>query len=149
MNSIYVGFWARLVATFIDFIWISLFIVLLTQLYNGYVDFSPHTWQANLFNNVLPALFTFLFWIRYSATPGKQLIDCKIIHAETGEPISASQSFLRYAGYIVSTMGLGIGFLWIAIDSRKQGWHDKIANTIVVPHDESSVPLSQLVEECC
>jgi uncharacterized RDD family membrane protein YckC len=27
---------------------------------------------------------------------------------------------------------LGIGFLWIAFDVRKQGIHDKIADTVVV-----------------
>jgi uncharacterized RDD family membrane protein YckC len=27
---------------------------------------------------------------------------------------------------------LGTGFLWIAFDSRKQGIHDKIADTVVV-----------------
>ena len=27
---------------------------------------------------------------------------------------------------------LGMGFLWIAFDSRKQGIHDKIADTVVV-----------------
>jgi uncharacterized RDD family membrane protein YckC len=27
---------------------------------------------------------------------------------------------------------LFIGILWVAFDSRKQGWHDKIAGTVVV-----------------
>jgi uncharacterized RDD family membrane protein YckC len=27
---------------------------------------------------------------------------------------------------------LYLGFLWIAFDRRKQGWHDKIAGTVVV-----------------
>jgi uncharacterized RDD family membrane protein YckC len=27
---------------------------------------------------------------------------------------------------------LGLGLLWVAFDRRKQGWHDKIANTVVV-----------------
>jgi uncharacterized RDD family membrane protein YckC len=25
-----------------------------------------------------------------------------------------------------------LGFLWIAFDKRKQGWHDKLAGTVVV-----------------
>lgn len=149
MNQEYVGFWARFVATFVDLLWMSLLVGLLMQLYGDYVDFSPYTWQANLFNNVLPALLTLLFWLKYAATPGKQLIDCKIVHAETGEPISTFQSILRYAGYIISMMAFGLGFLWVAIDARKQGWHDKIANTVVIVHDESTVPLAQLVKECC
>jgi uncharacterized RDD family membrane protein YckC len=27
---------------------------------------------------------------------------------------------------------VGLGFLWIAIDSERQSWHDKIAGTVVV-----------------
>ena len=25
-----------------------------------------------------------------------------------------------------------VGYLWVAFDGRKQGWHDKIASTVVV-----------------
>ncbi|MBT7879149.1 MAG: hypothetical protein HN738_13805, partial [Gammaproteobacteria bacterium] len=27
---------------------------------------------------------------------------------------------------------LGLGFIWIALDKRKQGWHDKLAGTVVI-----------------
>jgi uncharacterized RDD family membrane protein YckC len=27
---------------------------------------------------------------------------------------------------------VGLGFIWIAFDAEKQGWHDKIAGTVVV-----------------
>ena len=43
------------------------------------------------------------------------------------------QAILRYIGYIVSALALSIGFIWIAIDKRRQGWHDKIARTYVIP----------------
>jgi uncharacterized RDD family membrane protein YckC len=39
---------------------------------------------------------------------------------------------LRYLGYIICFLMLGTGFLWIAFDVRKQGIHDKIADTVVV-----------------
>ena len=38
----------------------------------------------------------------------------------------------RYLGYYVSTIPLMLGFLWVAFDARKQGWHDKMANTVVI-----------------
>ena len=41
-------------------------------------------------------------------------------------------AFLRWVGYILSGIFLYLGFLWIAWDGRKQGWHDKIAGTVVV-----------------
>jgi len=31
---------------------------------------------------------------------------------------------------------LGLGFFWIGIDRRKQGFHDKLANTVVVYDDD-------------
>lgn len=38
----------------------------------------------------------------------------------------------RYLGYFVSMLFLGLGCIWVAFDSRKQGWHDKLAGTVVV-----------------
>ena len=35
-------------------------------------------------------------------------------------------------GKLISTIVLFIGFLWIAFDDKKQGWHDKLASTYVV-----------------
>jgi hypothetical protein len=35
-------------------------------------------------------------------------------------------------GSLVSALFLWLGYLWIAVDWRKQGWHDKIAATLVV-----------------
>jgi uncharacterized RDD family membrane protein YckC len=42
------------------------------------------------------------------------------------------QSLVRYFGYFASCIPLFAGFIWIAFDRRKQGWHDKMANTVVV-----------------
>ena len=52
--------------------------------------------------------------------------------ADTGEPPTTGKLLIRYLGYYVSTLALFLGFLWIAFDPRKQGWHDKMANTVVV-----------------
>jgi len=40
--------------------------------------------------------------------------------------------FVRYIGYFVSVIPFGLGFIWIAFDSKKQGFHDKLAGTVVV-----------------
>jgi uncharacterized RDD family membrane protein YckC len=60
---------------------------------------------------------------------------------------------LRYAAYLASILPLMLGFLWVARDPRKQGFHDKIANTVVLYRagvevdDESSKSLEQLMGE--
>jgi uncharacterized RDD family membrane protein YckC len=96
-----------------------------------------------LVQEFLPALLILWFWIKYSGTPGKMLLDCEIVDARTGKQIDFKQAILRY---IVSALPFGLGFLWIMLDKRKQGWHDKIAGTVVIIHDEATVPLSQLQE---
>jgi uncharacterized RDD family membrane protein YckC len=81
---------------------------------------------------VLPPLAIIAFWVARQATPGKMAIHAKIVDAGTGNPPTARQAVIRYLGYYVSLFGLGLGFLWVAWDARKQGWHDKLAGTVVV-----------------
>ncbi len=71
-------------------------------------------------------------WIYASTTPGKWLFQMRVVDATTGKPLSVRQSFLRYLGYILCTLSCFLGFLWIIKDKRKQGWHDKLANTVVI-----------------
>jgi uncharacterized RDD family membrane protein YckC len=80
----------------------------------------------------IPLVYCVLFWKFKSATPGKMLLEMKIVDATTGGAPGAGRLVLRYVGYIVCVLSLCIGFLWIAFDKRRQGWHDKMANTIVV-----------------
>jgi uncharacterized RDD family membrane protein YckC len=49
-----------------------------------------------------------------------------------GSPVSWGKAFVRYLGYIVSGLVLALGFIWVAFDPKRQGWHDKIASTYVV-----------------
>ena len=50
------------------------------------------------------------------------------------------QLVIRYLGYYVSTIPLGLGLIWVAFDARKQGWHDKMAGTVVVRSRRHSAP---------
>ncbi len=87
-----------------------------------------------------------LFWIVKSATPGKMLMGCSIVDAETLGKASNGQNFIRYLAYFVSLFPLGLGFVWIGLDSKKQGWHDKIAGTLVIkgsPRIKDGVKLGQ------
>jgi len=85
-----------------------------------------------LINWLLPAVAIVLFWIYRQATPGKMAIKARIVDARTGAKPKPSQLMIRYLGYYVSTIPLGLGLIWVAFDPRKQGWHDKIAGTVVV-----------------
>jgi uncharacterized RDD family membrane protein YckC len=73
-----------------------------------------------------------LFWIYRQATPGKMAISARIVDAKTGQAPSTRQLVIRYLGYFVSTIPFGLGLMWVGFDPRKQGWHDKLAGTVVV-----------------
>jgi uncharacterized RDD family membrane protein YckC len=88
------------------------------------------------FEALVPALIVLAFWRRYGATPGKMAVGARIVDARTGAAPSTGRLVVRYAGYLVSMLPLFLGFAWIAIDRRKQGWHDKIAGTVVIDDDD-------------
>ena len=72
------------------------------------------------------------FWQAKQGTPGKLLLSLRVVDATTGGSLGLGQSLLRYVGYIVSAVPFCLGFIWVGFDSKKQGWHDKIAGTVVV-----------------
>ena len=59
-------------------------------------------------------------------------VSAKIVDAKTGGKPSTKQCVVRYFAYILSFIPFGLGFLWVAFDSKKQSWHDKLAGTVVV-----------------
>lgn len=88
--------------------------------------------MENIIFTIISGGLYLMFWYFYSATPGKIIMGMKIIDAQTGEPPSMGQNILRYIGYFVSSLPLGLGFFWVLWDKHSQGWHDKMANTVVV-----------------
>lgn len=64
-------------------------------------------------------------------TPGKIVFGVRVV-ALNGDSISFGTAFLRWVGYIISAIFLLLGFIWVAFDPKKQGWHDKIAGTVVI-----------------
>ncbi len=133
----YIGFWQRLAAFLID--WLVVFVVYgpLVIMAFGSEYFSlevPRYWDAA--TGLVIAVGTLLFWRYQGATPGKIAIAARIVDAQTGGSPRTARLVVRFFAYIVSALPLCLGFLWIAFDRRKQGWHDKIAGTVVIPDDE-------------
>jgi len=132
----YAGFWVRVGASLIDTILMMVIIVpVLSMIYGkGYWTSEAvflGTWDL-LFNYILPAITVIIFWIVKSATPGKILLELSIVDAETGGKPSNGQLIGRYFAYYISVLPLMLGFIWVGFDKRKQGWHDKLAGTVVV-----------------
>jgi uncharacterized RDD family membrane protein YckC len=136
----YVGFWKRVVASLIDTLIVVIFTLPLLWAVYGSAYFSSdkavHGLADVLISYVLPAVFVIVFWRYKSATPGKMAISARIVDATTGGPPSTGQLIGRYFGYFVSIIPLCLGLIWVGLDKRKQGWHDKLANTVVIYDDE-------------
>lgn len=81
---------------------------------------------------MLPFALTIMFWHFKSATPGKMILGIKIVDANTMGKASPGKLLIRYLGYYISMLPLCLGIFWVGWDKRKQGWHDKIAGTLVI-----------------
>jgi uncharacterized RDD family membrane protein YckC len=147
----YVGFWPRVGASIID----TLLVLLITAPLISWIYGSDQGLDLDevlamdsqsllvylitprgpldvLINYVLPAAVIIVFWLTREATPGKMAVGARVVDAKTGQAVSAVQGIVRYLGYYVSIFPLFLGLLWVAFDPRKQGFHDKLAGTVVV-----------------
>jgi uncharacterized RDD family membrane protein YckC len=128
----YVGFWVRVAASLIDTV-LVLFVIVPIMVFlfgNGWAYAEGAA--AVIINWVLPGAAFVAFWIARGATPGKMAFSAVVVDASTHETPGFWQALTRYVGYFVSTTPLFIGLVWVAFDARKQGWHDKMARTVVI-----------------
>jgi uncharacterized RDD family membrane protein YckC len=132
----YAGFWIRVIASIIDTILLAIvLLVIVFPLYSaGLITDNPEDLGVvGIFlNYVIPPILVIVFWRYKSATPGKLITHISIVDAETGGKPSFGQFIIRYIAYYISAIPLLLGFIWIGFDKRKQGWHDKIAKTVVI-----------------
>lgn len=73
-----------------------------------------------------------IFFVRKcDATPGKKVFNLQVVSASNS--LKTSSIVVReMIGKILSSLIFSMGYIWVAFDSKKQGWHDKIAETYVV-----------------
>lgn len=133
----YAGFWIRFAACIVD----NLIIMIIFAPYWFYnyqqmaampVDQMPLYSAGDAILNLVMAAAVVWFWVKKGATPGKMLFGLQVRDAKTGQFISVPRALLRYFSYLISYLILCLGFIWAGFDKKKQGWHDKIAKTVVV-----------------
>ena len=133
----YAGFWVRVGASLIDTVLIvCVTFPLLVAIY-GWSYFDSSTafiagFADFLLSWVAPAVAVVVFWLYKQATPGKMAVSARVVDAKTGNTLTVGQSIGRYLGYFVSAIPMGLGIIWVAFDPKKQGWHDKLAGTVVI-----------------
>ena len=145
----YAGFWIRVAAYIIDYIVVTIgyYVIggILAVFGLGFLDFKEMSstdfepgpgfiMGMMLFGLIMMACIVLYYCIMESsekqATLGKMAVGIKV-GKPNGERISFANAIGRYFAKILSTMILLIGYIMIGFDDRKQGLHDKLANTIV------------------
>jgi uncharacterized RDD family membrane protein YckC len=119
----YAGFVSRLGAVLADFVPWAL--ACLPFLYLLGPNINPVLAIAN-------CVLVVTFWAKFGATPGQMIFPMRVVDANTGRKPSVGQLVGRLFAYVLSALPLGLGFFWILWDPRRQGWHDKLAGTVVV-----------------
>ena len=138
------GFWIRAAAAFVDSliagalqgIIVFLFAGLLGLLLHGYnSDSMLMVCLAWLLGGSVSAVYYVYFTAFGGQTPGKMALRIKVIRSDSS-PLTLGRAFYReIIGKFVSGIILGIGYLMIAFDAKKQGLHDRMADTYVVRLD--------------
>jgi uncharacterized RDD family membrane protein YckC len=138
-----IGFGRRLLATLLDMLLMGFMVFIIMTIISlgaliltGFDPDNPTQFEILI---VLSGLITSIVyyvvsWVKSGQTLGKAMFGAKVVRTD-GSPISWGQALLRYLGYIVSGAAFSLGFLWLAFDSKRQGWHDKIARTLVIDAD--------------
>lgn len=147
----YAGFFTRLIARLIDRAILSGILALLGVATTWLLDtFQLNTWiQTSQYGALIVIAivvvlyitielsYTIGFWLLAGQTPGKRVMGVRIVRTG-GRRINPWSAIRRYVGYWLSSI-LYLGYLWVLVDNRRQGWHDKLAGTLVVyswPEDE-------------
>jgi len=146
----YASFLQRISGVLIDSI---IFLFIVSFFTRGHEN-DPVFVSFILITSILVALIFFVFvTVRYSGSPGTLLLNCQVVDAKTGNPVTTKQAIRRSLWLFLTIASFGIGLLWILFNKQKQALHDKLSNTIVVHNgtldrfDESQKTLKQLLSE--
>ena len=137
----YAGNGARFFAYLVDLFIMAVIMVAVTVVLNVIAAAAASNGYTRLAGaSVLFLLAIFLvylvympwFWGHGGQTPGMKVFHLRVVRENDGGPVTMGQAFVRLIGFWVSIAVFYLGFIWILFDARRQGWHDKIAGTVVI-----------------
>ena len=111
------GFWIRMAALLLDVLLVGFG---LSLLHDG---FHSHL--------IMLAAYGAIMWKLRGSTVGGIVFDLRVVRSD-GRDVDWQTSIVRALSCFLSLAVAGLGFIWIALDSGNQAWHDKIAGTVVV-----------------
>jgi uncharacterized RDD family membrane protein YckC len=148
----YAGFWVRVVARLLDSLIVGIPLAIVFGLIavavgafasaNQNADQNTQNAAGAAFSGVfilfyLVAIIVSIgYWVYFWGTTGQtfgmRVLHLRLVDANTGAPIGIARALVRWLMTIVNSWACYIGWIWVAFDPRKQGWHDKVANSVVL-----------------
>ena len=132
----YAGFWVRVLALLLDGIVLGVITGALIPVMGPQVEVREGVFTvnygANAYGTLIGLAYFVGFWAWRGQTVGMIPFGMQVVGVADGKKIDVVRGLLRYVGIIISVIPLFLGLIWAAFDPRKQGWHDKIAGTVVV-----------------
>jgi uncharacterized RDD family membrane protein YckC len=140
------GFWKRFLAYNTDALIIVIASITISFLFgqnpfggihaNSYEDLVSYNQSASGYYTLAVFLFWFLYYCLFlvygkGQTLGRKLMAIQVIR-ENKKPVGWADVVVRFFSSFISAFVFFLGYLWVAFDTNKQAWHDKIANTYVV-----------------
>lgn len=107
-----------------------------------YLDQIPHNVSTEEMIDAINSMFgyvvvlkvvyqTFFIWM-YGATLGRIAMKIRVISTDDLENPSLLLALSRSAFRIISESIFYLGFIWAYLNPKRETWHDKVANTLVV-----------------
>ncbi|MDQ2854066.1 MAG: RDD family protein, partial [Chloroflexota bacterium] len=129
-------FWVRFLAFLIDGILLSVITAPFAPVWGPHFTAASTNFQVNAQFEPIGTLIGLVYlagmWAWRGQTIGMMPFNMKVVSVADGKNIDIFRALLRYVGFIIAAIPLLIGLIWAAFDPRKQGWHDKIASTVVI-----------------
>ena len=135
----YGGFWIRLIALILDYTLLFIIVLIINiistkEVYNLLFDFNPSLLLKFIISmGTLPSLILILYFIvmdAWGGTLGKRICGLKVVTQED-KNIGPIKSIIRRIIWYISLIVFAFGFIWIGLDEKKQGWHDKAVGSFV------------------
>lgn len=131
--------WQRVMAYVIDNIILNAILTILYQMARVRIMNEATSQQEVTTIAMIYVLIGLMIYINYQVvagmfggqTIGKMVMGICVIR-QNGQPLRFSDAALRAFMYLFNNITFGIGFIWGLIDEKRQGWHDKVAKTLVI-----------------
>lgn len=133
------GFWVRFIAYSLDLLLLSAFATGLISYINTFFNqLILNSLGVSIVSiGIIASLYFVLMTGIIGQTLGKIIMGIKVIDLEGKKPDWLTVFFREAIGRLISQLGgLHLGYIWIAFQGQKQGWHDKFADTYVVYEED-------------